>query len=158
VSVRRKKLFIGRLALVGVIALASASPAFAQSAGVGGNIGTFIQMDPGQLILLRAGMPPVRGRKIQYWREKAFKDRVASPPTVAAHPAIATGASISALPPIAAGAPCQDDLGLELVAPALEAAGFEALPAEGATDAEVEGWMERFIDASAIRQEVDHAR
>jgi hypothetical protein len=43
VSVRGKKLLIGRLALVGVIALASASPAFAQSAGVGGNIGTFIQ-------------------------------------------------------------------------------------------------------------------
>jgi len=117
-----------------------------------------IQMDPGQLILLRAGMPPVRGRKIQYWREKAFMGRVASPPTVAAHPAIATGASISALPPIAAGAPRHDDLSLDLVAPALEAAGFEPLPPEGATDAEVEGWMERFIDASAIRQEVDHAR
>lgn len=41
-SVRGKKLLIGRLALVGVIAFASASPAFAQSAGVGGNIGTFI--------------------------------------------------------------------------------------------------------------------
>ena len=41
---------------------------------------------------------------------------------------------------------------------ALAAAGFEALPAEGATDAEVEGWMERFIDASATRQEVDHVR
>lgn len=40
----RKKLLIGRLALVGVIALASASPAFAQSAGVGGNIGTFITL------------------------------------------------------------------------------------------------------------------
>jgi type IV secretion system protein VirB2 len=43
VSVRDKKLLIGRLALVGVVALASANPAFAQSAGVGGNIGTFIQ-------------------------------------------------------------------------------------------------------------------
>jgi hypothetical protein len=32
------------VALVGVIALASASPAFAQSAGVGGNIGTFITL------------------------------------------------------------------------------------------------------------------
>jgi len=43
VSASRQKQFIGRLALVGVIALASASPAFAQSAAVGGNIGTFIQ-------------------------------------------------------------------------------------------------------------------
>jgi type IV secretion system protein VirD4 len=117
-----------------------------------------IQMDPGQLILVRAGMPPVRGRKIQYWREKAFKDRVTAPPTVAAHPAIATGVPISATPPMTAAAPRQDDLSLDLVAPALEAAGFEALPAEGATDAEVEGWMERFIDASVTRQEADHAR
>ena len=40
----------------------------------------------------------------------------------------------------------------------IDAAGFEPLPPEGATDAEVEGWMERFIDASATRQEADHAR
>jgi len=152
----RKKSFIGHMALVGVIALASASPAFAQSAGVGGNIGTFIQMDPGQLILLRAGMPPVRGRKIQYWREKAFSARVVAPPVVAAHPAIASSASSP--PPTSGLAPRPDVLSLDLVAPALEAAGFEPLPADGATDAEVETWMERFIDASVIREEVDHGR
>jgi type IV secretion system protein VirD4 len=116
-----------------------------------------IQMDPGQLILLRAGMPPVRGRKIQYWREKAFTQRVAAPPTVAAHPAIATPGPVAAMP-LAGAAPRQDDLTLDLVIPALVAAGFEPLPPEGATDAEVEGWMERFIDASATRQEPDHAR
>jgi type IV secretory pathway VirB2 component (pilin) len=43
VSVRGNKLLISRLALAGVVALGSASPAFAQSAGVGGNIGSFIQ-------------------------------------------------------------------------------------------------------------------
>lgn len=42
-SLSRKNRLIGGLALVGVMALASASPAFAQSAGVGGNIGSFIQ-------------------------------------------------------------------------------------------------------------------
>lgn len=117
-----------------------------------------IQMDPGQLIVLRAGMPPVRGRKIQYWREKAFKARVVPPPAVAAHPGIGTARSVPPTPPIGGGAPRQDDLTLDLVAPALAAAGLEALPAEGATDAEVEGWMERFIDASVTREETDHAR
>ncbi len=117
-----------------------------------------IQMDPGQLIVLRAGMPPVRGRKIQYWREKAFKARVVAPPAVAAHPGIGTAGSVPPTPPIGSGAPRQDDLTLDLVAPALAAAGLEALPAEGATDAEVEGWMERFIDASVTREETDHAR
>jgi len=115
-----------------------------------------IQMDPGQLILLRAGMPPVRGRKIQYWREKAFSARVVAPPVVAAHPAIASSASSP--PPPSGPALRPDVLSLDLVAPALEAAGFEPLPADGASDAEVETWMERFIDASVIREEVDHGR
>lgn len=40
----RRTALIGRVALVSAIALASASPAFAQAAGgVGGNVGTFIQ-------------------------------------------------------------------------------------------------------------------
>ncbi|MFZ3005909.1 MAG: type IV secretory system conjugative DNA transfer family protein, partial [Phenylobacterium sp.] len=116
-----------------------------------------MQMDPGQLIVLRAGMSPVRGRKIQYWREKAFKGRVSEPPTVTAHPAIGTGTSVTPASQ-ASGAVHPDDLSLDLVMHALEAAGLEALPAEGATDAEVEGWMERFIDASVTPQEADHAR
>lgn len=116
-----------------------------------------MQMDPSQLILLRAGMPPVRGRKIQYWREKVFNQRVVAPPTVAARPGIGTALSASTMS-MPSRAPRHDDLSLDLVIPALEAAGFEPLPPEGATDAEVEGWMERFIDASATRQEADHAR
>lgn len=116
-----------------------------------------IQMDPGQLILLRAGLPPVRGRKIQYWREAAFQKRVLAPPRVGAHPGISAGPPASAMP-MPSASPGPDDLSLDLLAPALEAAGLEALPAEGATDAEVEGWMERFIDATATQQEADHAR
>ena len=42
-SVPSKKVLIGRVALAGLIALASASPALAQSSGVGGGIGSFIQ-------------------------------------------------------------------------------------------------------------------
>lgn len=104
-----------------------------------------IQMDPGQLIVLRAGLPPVRARKIVYWREKAFMDRLMPPPTVAAHPGIAAG--LSATPPASAPATAQtSDLSLADLGPALVAAGCEALPPEGATDAEVERWMERFID------------
>ena len=50
------------------------------------------------------------------------------------------------------------DLTLDLVAPALAGAGLEPLPAEGATEAEVEDWVERFIDASVRpKPELDHA-
>jgi type IV secretion system protein VirD4 len=118
-----------------------------------------IQMDPSQLILLRAGMPAVRGRKIVYWREKAFVARVLAPPEVAAHPGIVTGGFTTPTP---AGVPVAraDDLTLDLVIPALEEAGLEPLPAEGASAAEVEAWVERFIDASVNPppQEISHAR
>jgi type IV secretion system protein VirB2 len=43
VSPRSVRRAVGYVALAGVIALAVASPAFAQTASAGGNIGTFIQ-------------------------------------------------------------------------------------------------------------------
>jgi type IV secretion system protein VirD4 len=127
-----------------------------------------IQMSADELIVLRAGMPPVRGRKIVFWRERVFASRVTAPPKVVAHP----GASFDsrsddavALP--AAGLSSQapapdrdlDDMTLNLVLPALEAAGLEPLPPQGASDAEVEAWVERFIDASVQpTMEADHGR
>lgn len=42
-TARRTKIILSNVALGGVVALACASPAFAQSTAVGGNIGTFIQ-------------------------------------------------------------------------------------------------------------------
>ena len=55
-----------------------------------------MQMPPDRLLVLRAGLPPVRGRKIVYWRDRAFTRRLKPPPelpvragvTVAAAPAI----------------------------------------------------------------------
>lgn len=158
-NLRRIRLSFGHV-LTGVFALVSADPAFAQTAGVGGNIGTFIQMDPSQLILLRAGMPPVRGRKIVYWREKAFTARVLPPPIVATHPGIAAGGGFAAPTPAEAPVDRANDLTLDLVMPALEEAGLEPLPAEGASATEVEAWVERFIDAAVKPppQEISHAR
>jgi type IV secretion system protein VirD4 len=117
-----------------------------------------IQMPADQLIVLRAGMPPVRGRKITYWRERGFAKRVASPPLVAPRASIApddASSSRAAIPPTVTGPDATrprdgnlGDLTLELVLPALEAAGLEPLPERGASDDEVEAWVERFIDAS----------
>jgi type IV secretion system protein VirD4 len=128
-----------------------------------------IAMPADRLIVLRAGMPPVRGRKIIYWREKAFARRVRPPPVVAAHPGVAAprpkASAVIATPgassrPQAKTRGDMDDLTLELMLPALEAAGLEPLPPEGATEAQVEAWVERFIDASIKpqAQEPDHGR
>jgi type IV secretion system protein VirD4 len=123
-----------------------------------------IQMPRDQLIVLRAGLPPIRGRKIVYWRERAFARRVRQPPTVPTRPAPAAAplsAPQPAQPAPAGSTPTltPDPLTLDLVLPQLQAEGLEALPPEGASAAEVEAWVDRFIDASARlpRQETEHA-
>jgi len=110
------------------------------------------QMPPGQLILLRAGLPPVRGRKIVYWRERAFTARLLPPPALAARPLAAPPAyAFPASDAASAGRPHprrrDDDLTLTL--PDLEAAGVAPLPPEGATPEEVEAWVTRFLDNAA---------
>ncbi|HEX7884541.1 MAG TPA: type IV secretory system conjugative DNA transfer family protein, partial [Phenylobacterium sp.] len=128
-----------------------------------------IQMPADRLIVLRAGMPPVLGRKIVYWRERAFAKRVLPPPAIATHPGIAlvgefapsSSASVSTpRAPERTATENADDLTLSLVLPALEAAGLEPLPPHGASDDEVEAWVERFIDASVqpAVSEIDHGR
>ncbi|MDP3749524.1 MAG: hypothetical protein Q8Q88_21015 [Phenylobacterium sp.] len=164
---RSARRFATHVVLIGLFALATAEPAYAQA--VGGNIGTFIQMPAERLIVLRSGMPPVLGSKIVYWRERAFAKRVLPPPGVAAHPGIALAGNFApsssasvATPraPERAAPGDTDDLTLSLVLPALEAAGLEPLPPQGASDDEVEAWVERFIDASVqpAISEIDHGR
>jgi type IV secretion system protein VirD4 len=120
-----------------------------------------MQLPPGELIVLKAGAPPVRGRKIAYYREHAFSRRVTAPPVLAARPILPGAASISpgALAG-ASGAAGADPLTLAWIAPALDAAGLEPLPPQGATPEAVEAWVERFIDASAQaqHQEARHGR
>lgn len=113
-----------------------------------------IQMPASRLVVLRAGMPPIRGRKIVYWRERAFAKRVLPPPAIPAHPAAAPKPATRPVPaatkpnsPASAKGRRMDDLTLAL--PALDAAGFESLPPEGATEAEIEAWVNRFIDREA---------
>lgn len=117
-----------------------------------------IQMDPGRLLLLRAGLPPVRGQKIVYWREGAFRRRVQPPPVVP--PRASTPSATDVRPSVSGGANPDADLTLDLVLPALEAAGLEPPPAPGATEEEVAGWVDRFIDATVTSpaKELDHAR
>jgi len=105
-----------------------------------------MQMPDDALLVLKAGLPPARGRKIRFYQEAAFRDRVQPPPDVAPLPATEP-ASLSEEPP--SPALPTDPLTLEAIAPALAAEGLEPLPPEGATTAQVEAWVERFIDATA---------
>ncbi|HEX7943714.1 MAG TPA: type IV secretory system conjugative DNA transfer family protein, partial [Phenylobacterium sp.] len=111
------------------------------------------QLPEDDLIVLKAGLPPIRGRKIRYFREPAFKDRVIRPPVVAPLPPHPAEPAPQLPTPSAA-----DPLTLEAIVPALAAEGLEPIPEQGATPGEVEAWVERYIDATATltAQELTH--
>ncbi len=103
-----------------------------------------MQMDRGHLIVLTAGAPPVKGRKLAFYREPTFAARVTPPP---APP-----------PPLAvlADAP-RDRLDLASAAKVLAEEGLEPPPPHGASDEEVEAWVDRFLTATAPELEIDDA-
>lgn len=121
-----------------------------------------IQLPASKLIAVRAGLPPVKADKIVYWRERAFVKRLLPPPAVPVHAGfgVAVGTAASSPSPLARPPGTRDDLSLEMVIPTLEASGLEPPPERGASDEEVEAWVNRFIDASVrpVREEIDHAR
>jgi type IV secretion system protein VirD4 len=120
-----------------------------------------IQMSARKLIVLRAGVHPVHGEKVIYWREKAFTRRLAAPPVIRPHSGLSQSNPTAAPLAVHKAVPeTNDPLTLEMVIPKLEEAGLEPLPERGASDAAVEAWVERFIDASARTEpkEVQHAR
>jgi type IV secretion system protein VirD4 len=97
-----------------------------------------IQMPTDRLIVLRAGMPPVRGRKIAYWRERAFAKRVAPPPQIPVR------AVVPDPPPEAPVDPLTLQLGPLAIA---EVERLAPLPPMGASAEAVEAWVDRYVDA-----------
>jgi type IV secretion system protein VirD4 len=104
-----------------------------------------IQMAADRLIVLRAGLPPVRGRKIAYYRERAFKSRLRPAPVVAPR----------SIPEPVRAAPRTGDVSTaEAFAPVqidpwLREAGLVPPPPRGASEAEVAAWVDQFIDGAA---------
>jgi len=110
-----------------------------------------LQMPAERLIVMRTGLPPIQGRKLVHWRDAAFRARLRLPPTVASYALARTTASPAASHATVAAA-CEPDF-LRLAD-----ADLEALPPEGASEAEIEAWVNRYIDA-AVRvadPEPDH--
>lgn len=100
-----------------------------------------MQLPASRLIVLKAGLPPVRGRKIVYWRERLFRTRLRPPPVISVSPA-----------PIPAPAPAiaEDLMDFDTIARAFAAEGLPP-PPPGADEREVGAWLDRVVDAAPER-------
>ncbi|ACG78767.1 type IV secretory pathway, VirD4 component [Phenylobacterium zucineum HLK1] len=103
-----------------------------------------LQLASDALIVLRAGVPPVRGRKIVYFRERVFIRRLRSPPVV---PKLSVPIAMSRDPPVASDA-VDDPLTLDAVTRELAARNLEPPPPPAASEDDVADWIDRFIDAA----------
>jgi type IV secretion system protein VirD4 len=104
-----------------------------------------MQMPKGDLLLLRGGIPPVRARKIEYFRSRRFTSRISEPPKVAPRP-------VSLPPPKPSSSRSSIAAGSDVLAQAIEAkrAALAALPepaeepivTRALTDDELSGYAE----------------
>jgi len=117
-----------------------------------------MQMPANRLIVLRPGLPAVRGRKIVYWRERLFTRRQQPAPVVPPHSGLGLNGLLQSAPAAVAAPASDSDLRLDLGLAAV-AGHLEPLPPQGATETEMADWVERYIDASVrLPGDPDHGR
>lgn len=106
-----------------------------------------MQLATETLIVLKAGLPPSRGRKIRYWRERVFQRRLRPPPPLVARP----NEPVAPIPAPARAPPLSEDpMDFDVIARAFAAEGL-APPPDGAAEEEVGAWLDRVVDA-AVRE------
>nr|WP_314121562.1 type IV secretory system conjugative DNA transfer family protein [uncultured Brevundimonas sp.] len=102
-----------------------------------------MQLPSSALIVLKAGLAPTRGRKLVYFRDRRFTVRLRPPPPVAKPPA-------SPRPPIPAAPseppPPETDTDFDNIVRRFALEGL-APPPPGATEGEVQAWLDKVIAA-----------
>jgi len=105
-----------------------------------------IQLPATALILLKAGVASVRGRKIVSYRERAFARRLRPAPSLPPAPALIPASNTA---PVVISPPSQSeetDMDLDAIVRAFAAEG-QPPPERGAPEDEVRVWLDRVIDA-----------
>lgn len=106
-----------------------------------------MQLPADALLVLKAGLPPTRGRKIVYYRERAFTDRQRPPPEIPVAPRPSPGEPVES----DLVAPHEDDapppLEFDAIVRAFAEEGVPP-PRAGATEEEVGDWLDRMVDAA----------
>ena len=108
-----------------------------------------LQMPASALIVLKAGLPAVRGRKIAYYREAVFRRRLRPAPRI--DPAAAPASDTAPLP---SRPPTQEDVDMDIDA-IVRAFAEEGLPppSHGASESEVRDWLDRVMAAEPAHLE-----
>lgn len=106
-------------------------------------------MPASALIVLKAGLPAVRGRKIAYYREAVFRRRLRPAPRI--DPAAAPASDTAPLPGLP---PTQEDADMDIDA-IVRAFAEEGLPppSHGASEGEVRDWLDRVMAAEPAHLE-----
>lgn len=96
------------------------------------------------LIVLKAGLAPTRGRKLVYFQDRRFTDRLRPPPDVPTTPSSPRPPAIITPP-----TPSQDvetDMDFDSIVRRFAAEGLTP-PQPGATEREVQAWLDRVVTA-----------
>lgn len=102
-----------------------------------------LQLPSSAMLVFKAGLPPIRGRKIVYFREKIFRRRLRPPPVIQPSPRPEGPSS----PPSHSRAPMDgSDMALDEIVRAFAEEGLPP-PAHGASEAEIRDWLDRVMDA-----------
>jgi type IV secretion system protein VirD4 len=123
-----------------------------------------MQLPPDRLLVLRAGVPPVRGHKLRYFEEADFTRRLSSAPVPPARPIRSPSPSHRPGPdgeiePVLRPLTEHEASGEQMPTPemislALEAVDMDA-PPERASEEEVARWAEAYIDRAALDRALD---
>lgn len=107
-----------------------------------------MQMDADALIVLKAGLPPILGRKLRFFSHPVLKRRPVAPPDVPPLPRPKTS-PLPPPPPSPEPPPASDDWSFEGLVRSLAQEGAPLPPPPGADEAQVAAWADAFIDHAA---------
>nr|WP_315051446.1 type IV secretory system conjugative DNA transfer family protein [uncultured Brevundimonas sp.] len=102
-----------------------------------------MQLSGKALIVLKAGLSPTRGRKLVFYRDRRFTARLRPPPETASAPPPPLAAVIPQSPAIE-----EPDMDFDSIVRRFAAEGLKP-PAPGASEAEVQAWLDRVVAAPA---------
>lgn len=99
-----------------------------------------LQMPPTDLLVLKAGLPAIRGRKIAYYREPVLRLRLRPAPQVDPAPPLPISPLLHAPPPTREDA----DMDLDAIIRAFAEEGLPP-PAHGTSELQVRDWLDRVM-------------